>query len=204
MAEGETVEIEGASIHPRETQPEDSRETGRLRKEFQEAASLGRGWMRLIREREERRYTPYLSSRLIPSDHIKSIIQKEKGEDPPTSEDIRAAQAASLGITLEAATQITKAQLLRTGAVRENLASLEGILTLLGKGRSAVVEDLLKSDPQMVREEMRKTIARWERKTPEEVNLPDAVLEEKAKEILDQATNRISRAERALRGYFGR
>ena len=180
---------------------EESREDERLRRDFKEAAKLGRNWMGLIEEREGRKYTPYLSSRLIPRDYIQQIGQKENGEVPPTPEDIEAALRASLGITLEAATQISEVRLPGRGQVRESLESLEQMFTLLKNG-NAILGDLLKNNPQMVREEMRKVIACRQRRAPGEVNLPNTSLDNKAREVLSAAGNRIVRAKEALGQYL--
>lgn len=180
-----------------ESQVTTTREEGseRLRREFNQAAKLGRNIFNEVSLREEGRLTPYFRSADFNRDNLAAI--GERGEGEVTEEEVLAARRASLGIGLEAAVLINEARLPRGGPIREDLESLGRLRSLL-RATEGLRQELFESDPALVGEQMRVITEKRSRK---EDPRSDEALNRLAKEQLEGSYIRISRSYRAIEEY---
>jgi hypothetical protein len=205
MDEGDTERSEtdlGTVIQAAQTEKSKPERLEVTLENFDKAAGIGRGILHSARERERQRLTPYLDARKFPEELIARVGQKSK-EEPVTLEDIQNAKKASLGIAVEAATQIAEVQLPRGSGVSEDLESLDGLGLLIQQG-SGLVEELSGKEPGLLREQVKEVIARRLGKKPEEIEKSDAELDSFLEEQFRISLERVGRASGALRAYWGK
>ena len=185
---------------PDETRPTES--VADRSKEFDTAVQIGRMVLKVARERTDNRYSmPYLDSQQFPQDAINAINTKPDGT--VTEENVATAKQATVSLAIEAAAQIAEAQAPRGAGVREEISSLEGVLTLVKRGHGLLIQTEAQN-PQFVLQGSREAIARRQKVQPDQVKLSDDELKKWAEENFQRSGHRLTKSVQAVNDYLRR
>lgn len=141
-------------------------------REFGDAAQMGKMILEIARERVDNRYSmPYLNPQRFSPQDIEAVRAKPI-DSPLTEEDLARAKKGAVSLAIEATTQITEAQAPRNARVKEELGSLEKVLTLVKRGHGFVIQ-VEAQNSQVVIQSSREAIARRQGVQPDQIKLTD-------------------------------
>lgn len=170
-------------------------------REFGDAAQMGKMILEIARERVDNRYSmPYLNPQRFSPQDIEAVRAKPI-DSPLIEDDLARAKKGAVSLAIEATAQITEAQVPRNARVKEELGSLEKVLTLVKRGHGFVIQ-VEAQNSQVVIQSSREAIARRQGVQPDQIKLTDEELKRWANDNFQKAGQRINRSLNALREYL--
>lgn len=171
-----------------------------IKKQYDDAARVGKGILEVNKDREEQGYAFSLKPGRIPQEFIQSVRSRGKDE-ALTESDIVAAKRGSAGVSLEASRQIKEGDLERTGKGDDDINSLIALRGYVSDG-SKLYDELAQSDKQGVEEITRKIISQQLSVPPQEVKMTPEQMKQWAKENYDFTTGKLGKIINALNAYL--
>lgn len=175
----------------------------KLRREYEEAAVLGRKVIEVTRGRAIARFTPFLDAAHFLGDDIKAVDKKEEN-DVITPEDVKKASLKSFALSLEAATQIGEtAARMNQRQVRDDPDSLEDLAKITQAGFQAQERLDKEGLHQETAAEVKAVLSRRIEGDDKTILMTDEEALEWSKKELRRTNATIRQKEGLLRAYFG-
>ena len=146
---------------------------------------------------------PYLDPQIFPAQDIEAVKPRAGDTTPLAEGDIAKARKGAVALAIETAAQIAEAQAPRNPAVREELESLESVLSLVRRGNGFVIQ-VEAQNPQDIVISAREALARRQKVPLEQIKLTDDELIKWSNDNFRLAGQRIGRSVNAIKEYLRR